>query len=59
MNIEEVIVKKKDIEVEVARRLNAFTEETGLVIERVTVDEKLPRIHGHRTKIKITLDVRL
>lgn len=59
MNIEEAIAKKENIEIEIARRLNAFAEETGLTIERVEVEDSLPRLYGRKTKIKITLDVRL
>ena len=58
MTIEEAIAKKEDIEHEIAQRLNIFMGETGLIIERVTINESL-RIHGFKPEIGITLDVRL
>ena len=58
MNIEEAIAKKEDIEHAIAQRLNAFTKETGLTIEQITINES-PRIHGFKPEIGITLDVRL
>lgn len=57
MNIEEAITRKEDIEHEMTQRLNAFTEERGLTIENIRIQDVM-RVHGLKDKIRISLDKR-